>query len=366
MDIDAKASILIVDESADNLVRMDALLQDRHHVKLARTAADAQRIVAQSPRPDLILVDAQLGATSGFALLAELRANFLTLDIPVIFLVGEDAREDQRRALREGAADIVGKPVACEILQARVDTQLQLKRARVLLKDQHSHFEHVVAERTRAVAHMQDATVMAMASLAESRDKDVGNHLRRTQHYVAALARELRFHGAYSAELSDENINWLYKAAPLHDIGKVAVPDAILVKPGRLTQDEFETMKNHTVYGRDAILEVEKTLGGANQFTRYASEIAYSHHEKWDGSGYPLGLSNTAIPLSARLMAVADVYDALITPRSYRPAFTHETAVELIRQGSGEHFDPDVVDAMLKIDEKLRDIAAQFGVTPVL
>ncbi len=361
MGIERKASILIVGSSSDELVQAEVLLQEHQHVMLACQVDDALRIAMQAPGPDLILLDAQCGAMDSFALFAELKSNFLTADIPVLFLVDEDARENQRRALREGAADVVGKPIAAEILRVRVETQLQLGRARAMLKDQHRALEHLVAERTREVTHMQDATVMAMASLAESRDKEIANHLRRTQHYVAVLARELRFHARYTAELSDANIELLYKAAPLHDIGKVAVPDAILLKPGRLTDDEFEIMKKHTVYGRDAVADVEKALGHSNQFTRYAGEIAYSHQEKWDGSGYPQGLAGAAIPLSARLMAVADVYDALVTTRPYRPAFTHETALELIRQGSGEHFDPDVVDAMLVIEEKFKHIALEFG-----
>ena len=361
MSMDDKATILIADGSPEHLVQLESLLQERHHVKIARDGGEVQRIAGKALRPDLIVLDAHLPHGDGFAVFLELKSNFLTADIPVLFLVGEDARGDQRRAVREGAADVIGKPFAAELVGRRIDTQLQLSRARTLLKDQHSLFEHLVAERTRAVADMQDATVLAMASLAESRDPGVGKHIRRTQHYVAALARELRFHAGYTAELTDENINCLYKAAPLHDIGKVAVPDAILLKPGKLTHEEFELMKKHTVYGRDAIADVEKTLGYSNQFTRYAGEIAYSHHEKWDGSGYPQGLAGQAIPLSARLMAVADVYDALISPRSYRPAFTHETAVELIRQGRGEHFDPDVVDAMLVIEEKFRGIAMRFG-----
>jgi putative two-component system response regulator len=199
-----------------------------------------------------------------------------------------------------------------------------------------------------------------MATLAESRDPGVGQHIRRTRNYVAALARELRFVAVHTAELTNENIALLHKAAALHDIGKVGVPDAILLKPGKLTDDEFEVMKLHTVYGRDAIAGVERQLGGSNGFLRYAREIAYSHQEKWDGSGYPQGLAGSAIPLSARMMAVADVYDALITARAYRPAFTHETALELIRQGRGEHFDPDVVDAMLAIEERFTAIAAEF------
>lgn len=360
MDIDFKATILIVDASADNLVRMEECLQERYHVMLARSGADAIRLARQTPQPDLVLVDSTLPDMSAFAVLGEMKAHFLSAEIPLIFVTTSTRVDEQQRALREGANDVAARPLAPEVMLARVDTHLQLKTARAMLKDQRSHVAHMIAEATREVALMQDATVIAMASLAESRDQDTGNHIRRTQHYVAALARELRFNSRYAGELNDDNIALLFKAAPLHDIGKVGVPDTILLKPGKLTDDEFEIMKRHTVYGRDAIAGVERTLGGSNQFLRYASEITYSHQERWDGSGYPQGLQGTAIPLSARLMAVADVYDALISPRSYRPAFTHETAVELIRQAKGEHFDPDVVDAMLAIEEKFKTIAGQF------
>lgn len=364
MDIDFRATILIADSSPDDLVLMEELLQERYHVRLARNGSDAIRLAQQSPQPDLILLGATLPDMDGFMVFHEIKCGFLSAEIPLIFLTMADAPQDERRALRDGANEVLTKPLAPDTLLARVGTQLQLKVACAMLKDQHSHVEHLIAKRTRDVMDMQDATILAMASLAESRDEDTGNHIRRTQHYVAALARELRFHKRYTAELTDENIVLLYKAAPLHDIGKVGVPDTILLKPGRLTQAEFEIMKMHTVYGRDAIIGVEKTLGGSNQFLRYAREITLSHQEHWDGSGYPEGLAGEAIPLSARLMAVADVYDALISARSYRPAFTHETAVELIRQGSGEHFDPDVVDAMLAVEEKFTAIASQFQTKP--
>ncbi len=360
MDVNFKATILLVDSSSDQLRFMEALLQTRYQVLLATTGAEAIRLSQAFPAPDLILLDASLPDMDGFMVLNEIKCNFLTAALPVIFLTDVAQPDDQRRALRGGAADVITKPLAPESVHARVDTHVQLKLARAMLKDQHSHFAHLLAERTREAVHMQDATIVAMASLAEWRDEDTGNHIRRTQHYVAALARELRFHDRHAGELTDQNIALLFKAAPLHDIGKVGVPDAILLKPGKLTAAEFEAMKLHTVHGRDAIAGVEKTLGSSNDFLRYAKEITYSHQEHWDGSGYPQGLSGTAIPLSARLMAVADVYDALISARSYRPAFTHETAVELIRQGSGEHFDPDVVDAMLAVEEKFKAIASQF------
>ena len=361
MDLDFKSTVLIVDSAPDNLVPMEELLQQRYHVMLARSGADAIRLAQQSPAPDLVLLNVTLPDLDGFAVLADLKCNFLSCDIPVIVLTtAERARDDEERAMRGGASDIMLRPVLPATLLARVGVHAELGIARSMLKDRERHVAHLIAERTREAAQMQDATIIAMASLAESRDMDTGNHIRRTQHYVAALARELRFHTRHTEELSDDNIALLFKAAPLHDIGKVGVPDAILLKTGKLTGSEFELMKLHTVYGRDAIAGVEKTLGSSNQFLRYAKEITYSHQEHWDGSGYPQGLVGYAIPLSARLMAVADVYDALISARPYRPAFTHETAVELIRQGSGEHFDPDVVDAMLAIEEKFKTIATQF------
>jgi putative two-component system response regulator len=181
------------------------------------------------------------------------------------------------------------------------------------------------------------------------------------QHYVAALARRLQQHPRFAHELPDEHITLLFQAAPLHDIGKAAIPDAILQKPGKLTPEEFDVVKLHTVYGREAIDGVCAALGGDSTFLRFAREITYSHQERYDGSGYPEGLAGEAIPVSARLLAVADVYDALISRRVYKPAFTHETAVELIRQGSGEQFDPDVVDAMLAIEEEFQAIAQRFG-----
>jgi putative two-component system response regulator len=360
IDINFKATILMVDSWPENLVLMKELLQGRYHVKLAGSGAEALRQAATAPRPDLILLDASLPDMDARAVLHELRGDFLNEDIAVIFLTAEGEPADERRAFRDGAADVIVKPVNPESLNARVATHLELKSLRAMHKNRDSELEYLVTERTRDAVRMQDATILAMATLAESRDANAGSHLRRTQGFFTALARELRFHARFSAQLSDANIALMSKAAPLHDIGKVGIPDAILMKPGRLTPHEFNIMKLHTVHGRDAIAGVEKALGGTNPFLRYAREITYSHQEKWDGSGYPQGLSGEQIPLAARLMAVADVYDALISKRVYKPAFTHETAVELIRQGRGEHFDPDVVDAMLVIEEQFRAIAIEL------
>lgn len=360
MDINFKATILIVDSLPDNLVLMNALLQGRYHVKLAGAGADALRLARMAPRPDLIVLDANLPDMDAGALVRELRGDFLNEDIAVIFLTAQGEPAEEQHAFRAGAADVIARPVSPDSLQARVAIHLELKSLRATHKNRDSQIDYLVAERSREAVRMQDATILAMATLAESRDANTGNHLRRTQLLFNALAREMRFHARFRAELTDASIALMSKAAPLHDIGKVGVPDAILMKPGRLTPDEFNVMKLHTVHGRDAIAGVEKSLGTTTPFLRYAREITYSHQEKWDGSGYPEGLAGEQIPLAARLMAVADVYDALISKRVYKPAFTHETAVELIRQGRGEHFDPDIVDAMLVIEEQFRAIATEF------
>jgi putative two-component system response regulator len=214
--------------------------------------------------------------------------------------------------------------------------------------------------KTEEVSQIRDVTIMAMASLAETRDNETGNHLRRTQNYIRALGLKLRDHPRFRDYLSDDNIESLYKLAPLHDIGKVGVPDAILLKQGKLTPEEFEIMKMHPLLGGNAIAAAESGLPTPNRFLHIAREIATGHHEKWDGSGYPLGLEGDAIPISARLMAVADVYDALISRRIYKQPFTHEQAVAHITEERGTHFDPDVIEAFLAIQDEFRQIAEKL------
>ncbi|MDH5678434.1 MAG: HD domain-containing protein, partial [Nitrospinota bacterium] len=221
-------------------------------------------------------------------------------------------------------------------------------------------------DRTEEIHRTRDVTILSLATLAETRDNETGGHILRTQGYVRALAMALRERPEYKEELTDEVIDLLFKSAPLHDIGKVGIPDSILLKPGKLTGEEFEIMKKHPVLGRDAIIRAEETLdAGEGSFLRYARQIAYGHHEKWDGSGYPEGIKGAEIPLSARLMAVADVYDALISKRVYKEAFSHEKARDIIAQGRGTHFDPDLVDTFIAIEQEIVDIAKRYadGVT---
>jgi len=244
---------------------------------------------------------------------------------------------------------------------ARVHTQLQMKAAADFLRDQNAYLEQEVAKRTREVMAIQDVTILAMASLAETRDSDTGNHIRRTQHYVKVLAKHLQDHPRFCHYLTDRNIELLFKSAPLHDIGKVGIPDRILLKPGAFEPHEFEIMKTHTTLGRDAIEHAERALGTEVEFLSTAKEIALSHQEKWDGSGYPQGIGGDDIPISARLMAVADVYDALISRRVYKAGMPHEKAVQIIAEGRGKHFDPDMVDAFLAVQDDFLAIALRYA-----
>ena len=225
------------------------------------------------------------------------------------------------------------------------------------LVDKNIFLENKDLKRSQEIIAIQDVTIIAMCSLAETRDSETGNHIRRTQNFVKMLAEKLKSNPRFKSFLTEENIDLLYKSAPLHDIGKVGVPDHILLKPGRLTKEEFDVIEKHTTYGRDAIMAAEQRLVSKNSFLTFAREIAYSHQEKWDGSGYPEGISGDDIPISARLMAVADVYDALITSRIYKPAFLHEESVEIIKNGYATHFDPDVVDAFIEIEMEMYKMA---------
>jgi putative two-component system response regulator len=359
-----KPTILIVDDTPDNIMLLSRLLKDKYDTKVANNGSLALQIARSTPGLDLILLDVMMPGLDGYETCHQLKANPVTAGIPVIFVTATTQVEDEAMGLSLGAADYLTKPISPPILFARVATQLTLAGARRQLEAHNANLEQLVQDRTAQLALMQEAIIMAMGTLAETRANTAvtagDNHIRRTRNYVRALARQLQRHPRFAAELSDENIDLLYRSAPLHDIGKAGIPDRILRKPGPLDREEFEVMKLHAVYGRDTIMLVEKHVGGTNGFLMFAREIAHSHQEKWDGSGYPDRLAGEQIPLSARLMAVADVYDALISRRAYKPAFTHRQALDVMRKGRGTHFDPDVLDAFFEIEREFAAIAAEF------
>ena len=360
LELIAKKTVLLVDDSPDNLVLMNDLLKDLYKVKVANSGEKALRIATTGQPPDVVLLDVMMPEMDGYEVCRRLKANPATRDIPIIFLTAKSEVEDEKLGLDLGAVDYITKPISPPITLARVRNHLMLKAHADFLRDQNEFLEQEVQERTREVVAIQDVTILAMASMAETRDPETGNHIRRTQFYVKALAERLKDHPRFSAVLTDNYIKLLFKSAPLHDIGKVGIPDRILLKPGRFEPHEFEIMKTHTTLGRAAIEHAERSLGTPMAFLSIAKEIAYSHQEKWDGSGYPEGLAGEAIPVSARLMAVADMYDALISRRVYKDGMPHEKAVQIIIDGKGKHFDPDMIDAFVGLQEEFRAIAARF------
>jgi putative two-component system response regulator len=360
-DTGEKPTVLVVDDTPDNLTLVSNLLKKDYRVRVAISGEKALKIAFSESPPDLILLDVMMPVMDGYEVCQQLRNSPLTTHIPIIFLTAKSEVEDERKGLSLGASDYITKPISPPILEARVKTHLAAKAYADFLTDKTSYLENEVARRTREITAIQDVTIQAMASLAETRDSDTGNHIRRTQGYVKALSNKLKSHARFSSVLTDSMIEIIFKSAPLHDIGKVGIPDRILLKPGRFDTAEFEIMKTHTTLGRDAIQQAENSLGLKVDFLSIAKEIAYGHQEKWDGSGYPDGLKGESIPVSARIMAVADVYDALISRRVYKDSMSHEKAIAIIADGRGSHFDPDIVDAFLSIQDDIKAIAERYA-----
>ncbi len=359
----AKPVILVVDDTPDNLALMRDLLKENYRVRVATGGEKALQIAASASPPDLILLDIMMPGLDGYEVCRQLKRNPATSDIPVIFLTAKVAQEDERMGLELGAADYITKPISPAVVLARVKNYLALKSVSDYLRDQNEFLELEVARRTREVTAIQDVTILAMTSLAETRDSETGNHIRRTQHFVKALAEHLRHRPRFQAFLTDATIATLFKSAPMHDLGKIGIPDRILLKAGRLEPHEFAIMKTHTTLGRDAIQHAEEALGTNLSFLALAKAIALSHQEKWDGSGYPQGLVGDEIPIAARLMAVADVYDALTSRRVYKAAMPHEAAMAIMLDGRGTHFDAEMIEALVVIQDEFQAIASRFADT---
>ena len=366
-------TVLIVDDTPQNLTVLGELLQPEYRVRAANSGERALRAVGTLPRPDLILLDIMMPGMDGYEVLKRLRADAATRNIPVIFITAMTAEADEERGLELGAVDYITKPFSPAIVLARVHAQLELKQARDRLARQNEWLEAEVQRRMRENLLVQDMSMKALAVLAETRDLETGHHITRTQIYVELLGRHLAAHPRFAAALAGKSLELIVKAAPLHDIGKVGIPDAVLLKPGRLDADEFAIMKTHAAIGAAAIDKAMREVltgaddatvdqaPGAFNFMRVAHEIALTHHEKWDGSGYPAGLAGDAIPVSGRLMALADVFDALSCRRVYKPPMPFDKVRAIITEGRGQHFDPDVVDAYLALREQFEATATRLA-----
>jgi putative two-component system response regulator len=353
--------VLAVDDVPENLGLLGALLQGAgYRVKAASSGSTALRYAAREPIPDLILLDVMMPDMDGYQVMEALQDDPATRDIPVIFLTALNATEEEERGFQLGAADYITKPIRPSVVLARVRTQIDAKRARDWLKDHNAVLGAEVVRRMAENVMIQTASIRALAHLAEIRDNETGNHILRTQAYVHLLASRLRDHPKFSDTLSRDYIDLVSRSAPLHDIGKVGIPDAILLKPGKLTPEEWVIMKTHARLGADAIEQAERDMDTPLEFLALAKEIARWHHERWDGSGYPDGLQGEDIPVSARLMALADVFDALISKRVYKEAMSFQQARDIILSERGRHFDPVVVDAFVSAFDDCVAIARSY------
>jgi putative two-component system response regulator len=366
------ATLLVVDDQPMNLELLVHLLSPHYRVRAANSGQRALQLAHSGHRPDLVLLDIMMPDMDGIEVLARLQNDPRTTGIPVIFITAKDATSDELLGLEHGAVDYITKPFHPSIVLARVRTQLELKAMRDRLAGENERLDAEVARRMQENVLIQDASIRALANLAEIRDMETGNHILRTQSYVELLAGHLAVKPRFREALSGGGMDLLVKAAPLHDMGKVGIPDAVLLKPDRLDAAEFEVMKTHTTLGaeaigramRDAVAAREgvapATVAGALRFMELAQQIAATHHEHWDGSGYPKGLAGEAIPVAGRLMALADVYDALTCRRVYKNAYPLSDAAEQIVAGRGRQFDPDVVDAFVELRPRFEQVAQRF------
>lgn len=352
MEEHTKNRVLIVDDAPENIWILVEALKDEYTLMVAKDGLSCLRLAHGPNPPDIILLDVVMPGMDGYEVCRQLKEDPATSGIPVLFVTSQNDTGNEAHGLDLGAMDYIVKPFQPALVKTRVRNQIELKKHRDQLDD-------LVRDRTKQLALTQEVTIEAMATLAEWRDPETGGHIKRTQNYVRTLAEYMRALPMYAPLLDENTVEWLYLSAPLHDVGKVSMPDSILLKPGRLTPDEFEKMKMHTIHGRDALAAAERKLGG-NSFLQIARDIAYCHHERWDGKGYPRGIAAEEIPLSARLMSVADVYDALLSKRVYKPSLPHDKVTEIIVAGMGTQFDPTVVEAFLAVKDTFRDIAAKF------
>lgn len=342
--------VFIVDDDPHvrTLLESMLLLNGNEVALFSNAAAVLEAVTVESP--DLFLLDVTMPEMNGFQVCERLKQNPVLKDIPVIFLSGMGAMADKVKGFQAGGVDYITKPFHFEEVKARVNTHLSLSTLRTKLA-----YQKLIAKEVRERSEAQQATIFALAKLAEHRDDDTGSHLERVSEYCKLLAKQLGEQSCYADQLTADFIACIPHASVLHDIGKVAIPDSILKKPGPLTPEEISVMKTHTVIGADNLQTIFNRYND-NPFIGMGVEIALYHHERWDGAGYPNGLAGKNIPLSARIMAVADVYDALRSDRCYRKGFDHETVTEMLLKESGTHFDSEVITAFLSLEEQFSSI----------
>ncbi|AHF02068.1 chemotaxis protein CheY [Thiomicrospira aerophila AL3] len=354
-----KPTILCVDDTPANLMLLKALLEEEYDVKLVNSGEKALSLLARLP-VDLILLDVMMPEMDGYEVCRRLKQDPERQSIPILFLTALTKAEDEKKALQVGGNDFITKPINPDVLLARIYTHLQLKLFHDSLTMQKDRLEEDLQQRLSDIYNLQDASLAVMISLAEFRDEDTGMHIKRTQKFVQLIAQQAQSNLPH-LRLTDQEIELITRCAPLHDIGKISIPDHILLKPGKLTDEEFEIMKTHAQRGHDILASAAKSMGSYGGYLEMAKAIAISHHEKWDGSGYPNGLAGNDIPLAGRLMAIADVYDALRSSRPYKKGFDHEQTLTIMKEMSEKHFDPELFACFLRIEAEVAEISSQLA-----
>ena len=355
-----RQTIMLVDDNMANLSLAKNMLKDNYEV-YALLSAERLFTFLEHVTPDLILLDIAMPVMNGYEAIKILKANEKTKNIPVVFVTFESGENEELEGLKLGAADYITKPFAEAILLKRIENQLLIQGQKAELKSLNNNLMEMVNEKSAQIVNLHNSIISSVADLVEFRDSVTGGHIMRTQEYVELLLNQLIADSLYSDEMvSWENMDNLLLSVQLHDLGKISISDTILNKPGKLTPEEFEIMKEHAGNGVKIIERIEKT-GVDHSFLRQAKLIAGTHHEKWDGSGYPGGLKGKDIPLEGRIMAIADVYDALISVRPYKKAFSAEESAKIIVQDSGSHFDPVLVDTFKKLEGQFASVAEKYN-----
>jgi len=357
--------IMLVDDNITNLTVGKSVLKDKYDV-FTIPSGEKLFLLIDKVKPDLILLDIEMPGMNGYDVIKKLKADPDTEEIPVIFLTARNDTGSELEGLSLGAIDYIGKPFSPPLLRKRIDLHLLVEDQKKELQDYNDNLQNMVREKTETVLSLQNAVLQTVAELVECRDDITGGHIERTQHYLKLLVYSMYERKIYIEKIADwVNDELFFQSSQLHDVGKIAISDSILMKPGKLTKEEFEEMKTHTTFGGKVIEKIGLTADEGS-FLQHAKVFAEAHHEKWDGSGYPYGLSGVDIPLQGRLMAIVDVYDALISERPYKKAYSHAEAVEIIKEGRGKHFDPQIVDVFLSVEdefEKITKYTAQRSVS---
>jgi len=342
--------ILIVDDIEINRIILREILKDDYEIIEAASGSEALKILFEdNVHPTAVLLDIIMPGIDGFQVLDRIKQNDRTKNIPVLFITAADSEETESRGLKSGAADYVTKPFNHDVVRARVDNHINLARYR------HS-LERLVEKKAAEVTRTYEQTLEVLATIIEYRNLESGAHVRRTTLLTGAIVAKMLELEKFMPALLAENIHSLIKASALHDIGKIGISDSILLKPGKLTPDEFDVIKTHTTIGSQIIDSIAIDLPDHDMYLKYAEDICHNHHERWDGTGYPCGLKGEEIPLSARIISVVDVYDALVSPRCYKGPISHDVSLQIINEGRGTQFDPSIVDVIPDIAEQFRII----------